>query len=104
MSLEINREGRVLRLTLNRAEKRNALNVDLCTQIAGAFENAQSDNAVGAILIDAKGPHGLTLHFHAQAGGKESEKVLEYLQSIKKLELKPLPFLKKPSDPAAKGP
>lgn len=56
MSLEINREGRVLRLTLNRAEKRNALNVDLCTQIADAFENAQSDNAVGAILIDAKGP------------------------------------------------
>jgi hypothetical protein len=46
-------------------------------------------------LIDAKGPHGFTLHFHAQVGQKESEKVLDYLQSIKKLELKPVPFLKK---------
>jgi hypothetical protein len=46
-------------------------------------------------LIDAKGPHGFTLHFHAQVGGKESEAVLDYLQSVKKLELKPVPFLKK---------
>ena len=46
-------------------------------------------------LIDAKGPHGFTLHFHAQVGGKEAEPVLDYLQSIKKLELKPVPFLKK---------
>jgi hypothetical protein len=29
-------------------------------------------------LIDAKGPHGFTLHFHAQVGGKEAEPVLSY--------------------------
>lgn len=46
-------------------------------------------------LIDAKGPHGFSLHVHAQAGAADSAKVLDYLQSIKKLELKPLPFLKK---------
>jgi hypothetical protein len=46
-------------------------------------------------LIDAKGPHGFSLHVHAQAGAKDSEAVLAYLQSIKKLDLKPLPFLKK---------
>ncbi|HEY1859451.1 MAG TPA: ankyrin repeat domain-containing protein [Gemmataceae bacterium] len=50
-------------------------------------------------LIDAKGPHGFTLHFHAQVGAKESEPVLDYLQSVKKIELKPNPFLKKPTDP-----
>ena len=55
-------------------------------------------------LIDAKGPHGFTLHFHAQAGGKEAENVLDYLQSIKKLELKPVPFLTKPANPADKKP
>lgn len=43
-------------------------------------------------LIDARGPHGFTLHFHAQAGGKDAEKVLDYLQTVKKLELKPFPF------------
>jgi hypothetical protein len=46
-------------------------------------------------LIDAKGPHGFSLHMHAQAGAKDSEAVLDYLQTIKKLDLKPLPFLKK---------
>jgi hypothetical protein len=46
-------------------------------------------------MIDTKGPHGFTLHWHAQVGGKNSEAVLDYLQSIKKLELKPIPFLKK---------
>ena len=46
-------------------------------------------------LIDAKGPHGFSLHFHAQVGAEHSAKVLDYLQSVKKLELKPVPFLKK---------
>jgi hypothetical protein len=45
-------------------------------------------------LIDARGPHGFTLHFHAQVGGEESAKVLDYLQSVKKVELKPNPFKK----------
>ncbi len=43
-------------------------------------------------LIDAKGPHGISLHFHAQVGGKRAEPVLEFLQSVKRVELKPLPF------------
>ena len=53
-------------------------------------------------LIDAKGPHGFSLHFHAQVGGRESEKVLDYLQSVKKIELRPNPFLKKPVSPPKK--
>ena len=41
-------------------------------------------------LIDARGPHGFfNLHVHAQMGGERSAKTLEYLQSVKKLELKP---------------
>jgi hypothetical protein len=40
-------------------------------------------------LIDAKGPHGFSLHFHAKAGGKEAEKVLEYLQGVKFVDLTP---------------
>ena len=46
-------------------------------------------------LIDAKGPHGFSLHFHAQVGGDEAKSTLDYLQSIKQVELKPNPFLKK---------
>ncbi len=39
-------------------------------------------------LIDAKGPHGLGLHLHASMGGADAAKTLEYLQSLKKVELK----------------
>ena len=53
-------------------------------------------------LIDARGPHGFTLYFHAQVGGRDAERVLDYLQSIKKVELKPNPFLKKPDPPSPK--
>ena len=49
-------------------------------------------------LIDARGPHGFSLHFHAQLAGKDADKMLEYLQSVKKVDLPPNPFLnmKKP--------
>jgi len=40
-------------------------------------------------LIDAKGPHGFTLHFHAKVGGKQAEDVLKYLQSVKEIDLTP---------------
>lgn len=53
-------------------------------------------------LIDAKGPHGFTLHFHAQVGGRASEPVLDYLQSIKHIDMKPNPFLNNKKDAPAK--
>jgi hypothetical protein len=66
-----------------------------CAAMMGQLEAVKSFLALQPKLIDAKGPHGLNLHFHAQVGDKRSEHVLAYLQSIKKLELKPVPFLKK---------
>lgn len=53
--LETAREGRVLRLTLNRPDKRNALSNELCEAISSAVEGAEDDRGVGAILIDARG-------------------------------------------------
>lgn len=52
-NLLVSREGRLLRLTLAREEKRNALNVELCRAIVEACEHA--DDSVGAILLDAQG-------------------------------------------------
>ena len=58
------------------------------TDVVKAFLTLQPN------LIDARGPHGFfNLHVHAQMGGERSAKTLEYLQSVKKLELKP--FMKK---------
>ena len=55
MSLAVSREGRLLRLTLARPEKRNALSAELCRALVDAFDGAHHDPAVGAILLDAQG-------------------------------------------------
>jgi hypothetical protein len=75
-----------------------------CAAMVGRLDAVKSFLSLQPKLIDAKGPHGFTLHFHAQVGGKEAEPVLDYLQSIKKLELKPVPFLRQPSVNTAKPP
>jgi enoyl-CoA hydratase/carnithine racemase len=49
------REGRVLHLTLNRPEKRNALNAELCRALVETLDHASRDRAVGAILLTATG-------------------------------------------------
>jgi hypothetical protein len=73
-----------------------------CAAMMGLLDAVKAMLALQPKLIDAKGPHGFTLHFHAQVGGDEAAKVLDYLQSVKKVELKPNPFLKKPADPPKK--
>ena len=55
--LESRQEGRLLRLSLNRPEKRNALNAQLCRELVHALENAERDPKVGAILLTANGKH-----------------------------------------------
>jgi hypothetical protein len=78
--------------------------IDLfCAAMMGRLDAVKSFLALQPALIDAKGPHGFSLHFHAQVGGKEAEPVLDYLQSIKKVELKPIPFLAKPGTATAPG-
>jgi enoyl-CoA hydratase/carnithine racemase len=54
-NLLVSSRGRLRRLTLNRPEKRNALNVALCRSLVEAIREAASDPTVGAILLDAKG-------------------------------------------------
>jgi hypothetical protein len=74
--------------------------IDLfCAAMLGQFDAIRSFLTLQPHLIDAKGPHGFSLHFHAQVGGKDSEPVLEYLQSIKLVKLGPNPFLREPKPP-----
>jgi hypothetical protein len=79
--------------------------IDLfCAAMLGQLDAVKAFLAFQPKLIDAKGPHGFSLHFHAQVGGKDAEKVLDYLQSVKYVELKPVPFPNKPAAPPAKKP
>lgn len=69
-----------------------------CAAMMGQLEAVKAFLTLQPKLIDAKGPHGFTLHFHAQVGEEKAAPVLEYLQSVKKIELKPVPWLKKPAE------
>lgn len=73
-----------------------------CAAMLGQLEAVKSFLTLQPKLIDAKGPHGFTLHFHAQVGGKTAEPVLEYLQTVKKIEMKPNPFMKNEKTPTKK--
>ncbi|MFO0891834.1 MAG: hypothetical protein U0790_22190 [Isosphaeraceae bacterium] len=75
--------------------------IDLfCAAMLGQLDAVKSFLKLQPALIDARGPHGFSLHFHAQVGGEAAEPVLDYLQSVKKVLLGPNPFLKPP--PAGK--
>jgi hypothetical protein len=65
-----------------------------CAAMMGQVDAVRSFLTLQPNLIDAKGPHGFSLHFHAQVGGDRASSVLDYLQSVKQIELKPIPFLK----------
>ncbi|MCP5118899.1 MAG: enoyl-CoA hydratase/isomerase family protein [bacterium] len=55
-SLLVRREGRLARLTLNRPERRNALNTELCQALLEAIREVEADSSVGAILLDGADP------------------------------------------------
>jgi len=54
-SLQISREGRLLHLALNRPDRRNALNLDLCGALGEALEQSEGDPGVGAVLLSGMG-------------------------------------------------
>lgn len=66
-----------------------------CAAMMGLTDAVRAFLTLQPALIDAKGPHGFTLHFHAQVGGDRSKETLDYLQSVKTIELRDIPFLKK---------
>ncbi len=66
-----------------------------CAAMLGQLDAIKAFLTLQPSLIDARGPHGFSLHFHAQVGGDTSATTLDYLQSIKQIELKPNPFLNK---------
>ncbi len=66
-----------------------------CATMMGQLEAVKAFLTLQPSLIDAKGPHGFSLHFHGQVGGDSAQSTLDYLQSVKQIELKPVPFMNK---------
>jgi hypothetical protein len=61
-----------------------------CAAMLGELDVVKGVLTATPTLIDSKGPHGISLHSHAKAGGKQAEAVLDYLQTIKKIDMTPL--------------
>jgi len=92
-SLQISRDGRVLWLALNRPDRRNALNMELCSAIAAALEDAEKDASVGAILLSGNGKSfcaGMDLHEVLAPGGADINEVHERIFSVGVRLTKPL--------------
>jgi len=54
--IDVNKQDRVLHVALNRPEKRNALDLAMCIALVTAFDNADHDHSVGAIVLSGNGP------------------------------------------------
>jgi enoyl-CoA hydratase/carnithine racemase len=83
--LEIHRERRLISIALNRPEKRNALNLQLCRELVHALEAADRDPGVGAILLSGSGKcfcAGMDLGEITETGTDEITDVQEQLFTI----------------------
>ncbi|MGE5570727.1 MAG: enoyl-CoA hydratase/isomerase family protein [Rhodospirillales bacterium] len=54
-NLQVSLDGRVLRIELNRPEKRNALSLAMCRELIEVLDRAERDDAIGAVLLTAAG-------------------------------------------------
>jgi len=54
--VNVEKQGRVLEITLARPDKRNALNREMCEAIVAACEAAEADPGIGAIYWRSEGP------------------------------------------------
>jgi enoyl-CoA hydratase/carnithine racemase len=98
--IETVQTGRVLRVTLNRPEKRNALSVALCRALLDAIETGAADKSVGAILLTANGPAFCAGMDLAELGTIDYEKVDQAHEQLFTLGLR----LAKPLIAAVHGP
>jgi enoyl-CoA hydratase/carnithine racemase len=93
MPIDLSREGRVLRLTLNRPDKRNALNLEMCREIVSALRDANNDQTLGAILLAGSGKAfcaGMDLTEAADVDREELAAIHDQLFSFNSWMLRPV--------------
>src|ERR1700753_2439541 len=93
MKLIASKKNRILHLTLNRPDKRNALTLEMCEGLVNGIESAQEDDSVGCVLIAAEGPvfcAGMDLEEAVSPPRSKLTEVHERLFSVGQQSLKPI--------------
>lgn len=93
MWIETAQTERVLRIALNRPEKRNALNLDLCRELVAALDTADSDSRIGAVLLCGNGKSfcsGMDLTEVGTADAEAMNQVHEQLFTVNARITKPI--------------
>lgn len=92
-TLKVERDGSVLEITFNRPEKKNALTRDMYSGVVAAFEQADSDPTIRAILLTGAGDTFTSGNdikdFQARAAGNEQRDGSPFLTALSTL-TKPL--------------
>lgn len=93
MNLLVSKKQRVLHIVLNRPEKRNALNAEICGGIVAAVSEAQQRDDVGCIMLGATGTvfcSGMDLDEASEIGETELAASHDALFSLGSQSLKPI--------------
>ncbi len=92
-NVHVEQLNRVLRIELNRPEKRNALTAAMCDGIVDAVESAQLDGSIGSILLLAAGPvfcSGMDLTERVSGDGAHLSRAHDRLFTMGARSLKPI--------------
>ncbi len=93
MNLLVSSKQRVLHIALNRTEKRNALNAELCRGLVAAISEAQQQDDIGCIMVSATGTvfcSGMDLDEANEIDEAELASVHDALFSVGSQSIKPI--------------
>ena len=76
-NFQVDSAGGVVRLTLNRPEKRNALSLELLTRLEGAIETIADEPDARVVVLGARGPVFCSGHDLAEMVGQSEESYRE---------------------------
>jgi enoyl-CoA hydratase len=91
--VHIDVRGNVGVLTLDDPERRNALSLELCAQIAAAVEELEGDDRVGAIVVTGAGPAFCAGADLSQLGDSRRDGLLAIYEGFLRVARSPLPTL-----------
>jgi enoyl-CoA hydratase/carnithine racemase len=78
--LQVESTGGIVRLTLNRPEKRNALSLELLVRLEGAIERIASDSEARVVVLGSRGPVFCSGHDLAEMVGRSEREYRELFE------------------------